>query len=665
MPDLCEIREGTRLADEESQQGGQAGFPNSSGLPQQGGDKVCERSIEVGGGLMQPVQIDCQDGARNGAEQLPLGRKVNEERALGDTGAARNIFQLRGAEPALDEQVERRLDDLAGPRFLAALAAAWRLGRRSVEGRGLLLAHAPLFTSIPCFAPDRSFLLTNGSIIAILAAMARTGAAPLTILMLLGACTAGPSYAPPKMAVPPSYGSAQPKAVSDAPLETWWTAFGDPVLDSLMTRALAGNLDVQQAAARVRQARAQELATRRAGGPQANISAQGGYTRLSENSLPSALADLGGADSGQSGGSGLGFPGEGFSTFQTGFDASWEIDLFGGRRRANEAARARSEAAVWSQRDAEVMLAAEVARSYQQYRALQRRIAIADETLAAERELLDFVTVRTAKGLVTTLDERRQQQDVAAVAAQCADLAAQAEARLHGLATLLGLAPTALSAELTAVPSAAPTTIAIPAGLPSDLLQRRPDIRAAERRLAAATADIGVATADLYPRFSLTGALQLASRSLSSLLESDSILANGAGRLSMPLLGRGAKRAAVQLREAQADEALLAYQADVLTALRDVEDALTRLDADRQRVGHLRASAQAADDAADTAAVRYRNGLTSYLDVLEARQSLLSARDALAQGEAATAQDEVALYKTLGGGWDERRIETGEDVPHG
>jgi NodT family efflux transporter outer membrane factor (OMF) lipoprotein len=272
--------------------------------------------------------------------------------------------------------------------------------------------------------------------------------------------------------------------------------------------------------------------------------------------------------------------------------------------------------------------------------------------------LLDFVKVRSAKGLATSIDERRQQSEIDQLAAQRDDLAAQADARVHALSTLLGLAPTALAEELSSAPAAALKLIEIPPGLPSELLRRRPDIRSAERQLAAATADIGVATADLYPKFSLTGALQLASRFLSNLIESDSILANGAGRISLPLLGRGASRATVHLRQAQADEALLAYQKDVLTALRDVEDALTRLDADRSRVDHLRASEQAAQDAADTTAVRYRHGLVAYLDVLQARQTWFSARDALAQAEAVTAQDVVALYKALGGGWDERRAQT-------
>lgn len=476
------------------------------------------------------------------------------------------------------------------------------------------------------------------------------------MVMVLGGCTVGPSYQPPIISTPTAYASPRDPGIPVANISSWWAAFDDPVLDGLVSRALVDNLDVQQATARIRQARAQEMAARRSGDPQVNASAQGGYTKLSSNALPSSLAGLTGGNGDQSGGGALGLPGEGFANFQLGFDASWEIDLFGGRRRANEAARARTERAIWSQRDAEVTMVAEVANTYQQYRALRRRIAIADQAIAASRALLGFIQVRTAKGLVTTLDERQQERDIDQQLAQREDLAAQAQAHIHALSVLLGLAPASLSVELAAVPLAPPVAVTVPAGLPSELLQRRPDIRAAERQLAAATADIGVATADLYPKFSLTGALQLASRSLSNLFSTDSIQANGAGRLSLPLLGRGETKATIHVREAQAQEAVLAYQGDLLAAFKDVEDALTRLDADRKRTGHLQASADAAQDSADTAAVRYRNGLTSYLDVLAAQQTLLSARDVLAQAEAATAQDVVALYKALGGGWDEKRI---------
>jgi outer membrane protein TolC len=223
------------------------------------------------------------------------------------------------------------------------------------------------------------------------------------------------------------------------------------------------------------------------------------------------------------------------------------------------------------------------------------------------------------------------------------------------------LPPTALRAELAGTPPVAPEPIAIPRGLPSDLLRRRPDIRAAERKLAAASADIGVATADLYPKLSLTGAVQLVSRSLATLLESGSLFANGAGRLSLPLVG-GGKRETVVLRRAQAEEAVLAYQAAVLGALREVEDALSRVAADRRKVEALRASVAAAGDAADTARVRQRNGLVPVAEVLHARQTWLADRDALTEAEATTQQDEVALYKALGGGWDERRIDDEEQA---
>jgi NodT family efflux transporter outer membrane factor (OMF) lipoprotein len=484
----------------------------------------------------------------------------------------------------------------------------------------------------------------------------------LLALLLLGGCTVGPDYRPPAVAVPATYTGQHDATGPAANIADWWTAFGDPVLDGLIARAQGGNLDVRQAAARVAEARAQERVVRARGGPSLNASAQAGYTRLSENSLPAGLANLGGGGQpGGGSGGGIGLPGESFATFQAGFDASWELDLFGGQRRANEAAGARTEAAEWSARDAEVMLAAEVARTYQQYRALQRRTVLADQTLAAQREQLDFTRVRARNGLVTTEGERRQQREIDKASAAREDLLAEAEVRVHALSTLLGLAPAALAQELAAQPSAPPTPIAIPPGLPSELLQRRPDVRAAECRLAAATADIGVATADLYPKLSLTGALQLASRSLATLLEADSIFANGTGRLSLPLIG-GGKRETVAVRRAQADEALLAYQATVLGALRDVEDALTRLDADRRKGESLRTSVAAAQDAADTAQVRQRNGLVPMADVLQARQAWLADRDALAQAEAAAAQDEVALYKALGGGWDERRVNPEEQA---
>jgi len=481
----------------------------------------------------------------------------------------------------------------------------------------------------------------------------------------LWGCAADPPAAPAPMSLPASF-SGHPGAGAPHDLAAWWLSFDDPVLSSLVTRALAANLDVAQAVARVREARLQERIVRGGQGPQVNASGSGSASRLSRNALPSALANLGSAGSGGSGSNpGLGLAGETFRTWQAGFDASWELDLSGGDARADEAAHARTQAALWSRRDADVVLVAEVADTYLRCRSLQRRLALSDEALASQRESLAFAQVRARHGLTDDAEVARARQSVQQAAARREELVAQAGASLHALGLLLGLAPTALQGELAAPGTRPLLRPDVPPGLPSDLLERRPDIRAAEHQAGAALADIGVARADLYPRISLTGALQLASRSLSTLVDADSLQGNAGARLVFPLLGRDRLHATVDLRQAQADAAALAWRQAVLRALRDVEDALTRLDADRRRADALAQAADAARDAADTAGVARRHGLEPATDLLTARQALLAAQDAALQGEAAAAQDVVALYKALGGGWDERRHPEDEDPPSG
>ncbi|HEY4212521.1 MAG TPA: efflux transporter outer membrane subunit [Steroidobacteraceae bacterium] len=488
----------------------------------------------------------------------------------------------------------------------------------------------------------------------------------LILVLSLAGCAADAPYRSPTVSVPSTFSVTAERPSSHEAEAEWWKSFNDPALTALVSRALIENTDIQEAASRIKQARLQERIERGTHGPQINASAQGGATRLSKNALPSAFANLFGPNTGESpSGSGLGLPGESFTTYQMGFDASWELDVFGGQRRANDAAHARTEAAIWSARDAEIMLTAEVANTYQQYRALQRRIALADEVLAIQREALDYIRVRTRNGLVPDSDERRQERELAQNIAQREELGSEVDVQAHALAVLLGAPPNAVLAELATVMTEAPAQAEVPAGLPSELLQRRPDLRAADRQIAAATAEIGMAKADLYPKFSLTGAVQLASRSLSSILESDSLQDNFAARVSVPLLNRGRLHANVELRQAQADEAVLQYRKAVLSALRDVEDALRRLDAQRHRLDQFRTAARAAQDEADSATVRYHNGLSAASDVLTARQTWEVALDAQVQAEAAVAQDTVALYKALGGGWDEHRFPIEQDGSNG
>ncbi|HWE98953.1 MAG TPA: efflux transporter outer membrane subunit [Caulobacteraceae bacterium] len=491
--------------------------------------------------------------------------------------------------------------------------------------------------------------------------MRRSPTVSLAMLVVLGGCAVGPGYQTPAAPTPAAFSSGE--TAPAPPIGDWWKRFSDPVLDDLIARALASGPDVQQALARVREAREQESVTRGGHGLQANASAQGAETHLSKNALPSGLASLFSGSPGQGSSSpAIGVPGETFSVWQAGFDASWEIDLFGGQRRQDEAARARTQASVWSARDAQVVLAAEVANTYEQYRTLQRRLVLADEAVSIARETAAYVAVRAKSGLVPASDAARQARQADEAAALREDLAAQSQVHVHALATLLGLVPDALVAELRSLPADGPAAPAVPAGLPSQLLERRPDIRAAERAMAAATADAGVATADLYPKLSLTGAVDLASRSLTRLLESDSLQDNIGGRISVPLLGRGRLHAAVRVRQAQRDEAAIAYRKAVVSALRDVEDALARLQADRRRAEVLGAAVDAARDASEDAAVRYRNGLTVATDLLAARDALRSARDAATQAQTSTTADVVALYKALGGGWDERRAPIDEEL---
>lgn len=485
----------------------------------------------------------------------------------------------------------------------------------------------------------------------------------LILLMLtVTACTVGPDYHAPRIALPNRF------AASDAPAQDmalWWRQFDDPVLNRLIERALSGNLDMRRAAARVDAGRAQLAAVRGRAGPRVNAGAQAGYNRLSGNALPDAVSKLASGGSGSGSGGALGLPGEDFTSFQLGFDASWEIDLFGGQRRADEAADARFQAAQWNARDAQVTLTAEVARTYQDYRALQRRLALSDARIAGQRALIALARARAGHGLATTQDLRGDELTLEQMTATRTALAAEADAARHALATLLGLGPDALAAELADAPVDAPAIRDVPPGLPSELLERRPDLRAAERQLAAATADIGVATADLYPKFSLTGALNLSSRALSNIVSTDSIAANGGGRLSLPLVGRGSAKATVALRRAQADEALAAYQGQVVGAMRDVADALTRLAADRARVESLGAAERAAADRVDTAAVQLRHGLIPAASHLNAQLAMLNAREARIEAEGAAARDMIALYKALGGGWDERRVPAEGETGHG
>jgi outer membrane protein, multidrug efflux system len=460
---------------------------------------------------------------------------------------------------------------------------------------------------------------------------------------LLAACkTVGPDYADPKVEVPPTFSEAT-TAAAPADLSRWWTAFDDPLLAKLVETALARNLDLEQAVSRIREARQREIIAGAGDDPQVAAQAQANRSRISENAIP--LPPGSGPP-----GSPFGFLGAEFNTFRLGLDASWEIDLFGGTRRAVEAARARTEAAEYTAEDLRVSLAAEVARNYLTLRSAQLRQVIAQREFERQGQVLAIATSKADAGFTSRLEAEQQAAQRRLSSAKIPALVAQQKSHIHALGVLTGQAPGELERELS-YPAPLPQAAPPPPGVPSQLLRRRPDVRAAERKVAAATADIGVATADLYPRFSLTAQPAMVSNELGDLLDWGSRSYSIGAGLLWPLLNGGTVRANIAAADERQTQALLAYRQQILRALQDVEDALSRFTADEARLAELQAAVRSAREARIIAGYRYRGGVADYTPVLLAEQQQIAAEDELAQAELARAQDVVALVKALGGGW--------------
>jgi multidrug efflux system outer membrane protein len=474
-------------------------------------------------------------------------------------------------------------------------------------------------------------------------------------LLLLSACTeVGPDYHPPDIATPAIFAEAAgPISVpqsGEADLTTWWGMFHDAELDSLVRRGLAANLDLQTAASRVRESREQEIIAGAAGLP--SISAAADTVQL--HSGRNFLSLLG---NGPGGGSAASGPpaGGGTSTslYSLGFDATWEIDVFGGVARGVEAARAGTEAARWQMRDGEVTLTAEIATDYIGLRAAQARLAILQAESKSQDAMLELVSARAKTGFVTQLDVNQQSALNATTRAQIPALEAQARTMEHAIAVLLAVEPEALAAELDKTAPVPEIPASLPVGLPSDLLRRRPDIRAAERKLAQATANEGVAVAKLYPTFNLLGAINLASNSLGALFNSSSLNEAGVGMISWPLFHGGEAHANIRARQEEEKQAYLGYQKAVLAAVQDAEDALVRYAAEQRRYLALDQAFTRDQSSTAIATQQYQAGLTNYVNVLTAQSNALQVNDQLAESRQALATDLASLYKALGGGWHE------------
>jgi multidrug efflux system outer membrane protein len=446
----------------------------------------------------------------------------------------------------------------------------------------------------------------------------------------VAACAVGPKYSAP---VPPpvTLAQAHPTVTPAAVEADWWKTFGDPELDSLIDRALAANLDVRVAVDRVREARSVFRDTQLDQLPRVTTGATYTRSKAQQPGVTTDRVDLKQAD--------------------VGFDAAWEIDLFGRVRHEVEAARADAEAAQADLRDVQVTVVAEVARNYLELRGAQTRRAVAEENARTQRDTLKLTDVRFQVGSGDPVDVESARARLNATEAAVPLLRAQEAQAAHRLAVLIGVRPGSLDAELGPVAAradAAPT--AIPIGDAANFLRRRPDVQAAERRLAAATARTGVATADLFPRLSVTGFVGFLSGDVSGLFKSGSRAWSVSPTLTWPGLDIGGARARLHAQEARGDASLALYDQTVLRAIEDLQNALVVYRERQTQVVSLSQQVAASRRAAELAHIRYKEGRIDFLRVLDAERTRLEAEDGLAAAQTAANVDVVGIYKALGGG---------------
>ncbi|WP_186107156.1 efflux transporter outer membrane subunit [Burkholderia gladioli] len=506
----------------------------------------------------------------------------------------------------------------------------------------------------------------------------------------LAACTVGPDFKPPQANAPAQWHDLQAASAAAAtsasaasapgvtsspvvdadPDPRWWRAFHDPLLDQLVDRAARDNLDVRTAVMRIAEAREQLHQAAAQGLP--NVRATASYQReqlgikgilqdegvndqIDRLSAPgSALAGAvpgGGAAIRQGADKAIDSLSSPTNLWQAGFDASWELDLFGRVRRSVEAAGAETGAAAAGRDDALLSLEAEVAQTYLQYRGAQALRALTLELAQSQQDFLDLTRDRAAHGLTSQLDVRSADARLAQIRAQLPQYDQQLAMLRNGLAYLVGGAPGTLD-ELLEAPAALPgLPPTVPVGLPSTLARRRPDVRRAELELHAATAQVGVAVAQFYPDISLTGQIGLRSTHVRELAQWSHLFYSAGPAISLPIFQGGALVSNLRLSEAQQQEAALAYRRAVLVALRDVDNALAVYRTDQSRHAALDDAARAEGGALDLARDSYRKGIVPYLDVLDAERQWSEARQQALQGAVQTTTDLVSLYKALGGGW--------------
>jgi NodT family efflux transporter outer membrane factor (OMF) lipoprotein len=466
----------------------------------------------------------------------------------------------------------------------------------------------------------------------------------------LAGCEVGPNYHPPQQKSPPTWvapPTTQASVTVQQPIQVdqWWTTFNDPTLDTLIRRAAVQNLDVLSSAERIRQARAVLNGTSAAFWP--TVGAGGSYTRSFSGGHGSSIIVTGA--NGSTGTVSSGPHARDF--FQAGFDSAWELDVFGGVRRSIEAAGYQVDIAIEDRRDVLIIVYGDVATDYVALRGFQQEIAIAKENLALQIHSLDVTQKKVKGGTKTGLDVANAEAQVATTRSEIAGFESSAAQEIYALSVLLGQEPLTLQAELSAVGQIPKPPSIVAVGIPSELLRRRPDIRRAERQLAAATAQIGVATAQLFPRFTFSGTLNVSGSQFSNLGSWGHPGWSFGPAFSWPIFDAGQIWSNIEVQNSLQRQALLSYRSTVLTAFQDVETQLTAYAQEQQRRMALNEAVDANKRAVAIAKQQYDVGQTDFLNVLVAQQSLFGSQDALVQSDRLIATDLVALYKALGGGW--------------
>jgi NodT family efflux transporter outer membrane factor (OMF) lipoprotein len=473
--------------------------------------------------------------------------------------------------------------------------------------------------------------------------MIRRFAAIALAAVFLAGCAVGPKYRSPIVKTPQSFAQAkgQNVAADTSKLAEWWQTFHDRTLSSLVQRAIDCNLDVKVAQARLREARAAFKNTEASKQlPSGNLNLTYGRSKTSTDNPQ--IPKLGG---------GTLIPTT-YGSYQSYFDASYELDLFGGVRHQIEASSAEAQSYEDNLRNTLVSAIAEVSRDYLQLREYQEQLAVARRSEATLNDTLKITQVRYKAGLVTDQDVANAAALLAQAQSSIPTLESNASQMIHAISVLLGQNPAELGDELKDPGNIPASPAEIPVGLPSDLLRRRPDVRQAERNLAAATARVGVQVASLFPSISLTAEYGGQTGDAHNLVNAAARFYSFGPQIKWGLLNYRATKANIRAYEAQRDQQYLTYQKTALTAFQDVENALASYRADKQRLASLEQQVSQLQKATDLAMDRYTHGLTNFLDVLDPQRSLHSAQDSVVQSRAAVNIDLVSLYKALGGGWE-------------